>query len=167
MLAVGTLTCPPADPVFSAALSAASFNHPTPTPARGVAGEPTMWEWGTSHFMQDWFGINLPWFSLINTTILVLSSITCQIGVFRAEKGYVSRTGSIFNPASWGMREWYILTFIMGAFFIGGQAYEYFLLTSEGFLLQTNAYTSAVYPATRFPQPRRHIILAPALAGHV
>ena len=150
MLAVGTVIWLASELMFFAALFAAYFNLRNHTTAMAVAGEPTMWEWGTSHFMQDWFGINLPWFSLINTTILVLSSITCQIGVFRAEKGYVSRTGSIFNPASWGMREWYILTFIMGAFFIGGQAYEYFLLTSEGFVLQTNAYTSAFYLATGF-----------------
>ena len=150
MVAVGTVIWLASELMFFAALFAAYFNLRNHTTAMAAPGEPTMWEWGTSHFMQDWFGIQLPWFSIINTTILVLSSITCQIGVFRAEKGYVSRTGSIFNPASWGMREWYILTFIMGAFFIGGQAYEYFLLTSEGFLLQTNAYTSAFYLATGF-----------------
>ncbi len=141
--------------MFFAALFAAYFSLRNVTTAMAAPGEQTMWEWGTSHFMQDWFGIQLPWFSIINTTILVLSSITCQIGVFRAEKGYVSRTGSILNPASWGMREWYILTFVMGAVFIGGQAYEYFLLTSEGFVPPDQRLHLGLLPRHRLPRPAR------------
>ena len=109
-----------------------------------------MWQWGSAHFLQNLFGIEAPWFSLINTTILVLSSITCQIGVHRAERGFVSRTGGLLNVAKWGMREWYTLTFVMGAVFLGGQAYEYSTLVSEGFLPNTNAYTSAFFLATGF-----------------
>ncbi len=54
----------------------------------------------------------------INTTVLVLSSVTCQMGVFKAEAGKVGRDGSILNPASWGLREWYVLSFLMGAYFV-------------------------------------------------
>ena len=32
-------------------------------------------------------------FSTVNTTVLVLSSLTCQLGVFAAERGQVGRTG--------------------------------------------------------------------------
>ena len=31
----------------------------------------------------------------MNTMILVLSSVTCQLGVFAAERGQVGRTGSV------------------------------------------------------------------------
>ena len=58
-------------------------------------------------------------FASVNTTILVLSSLTCQMGVFAAERGQVSRQGSIFDFMKWGLREWLILTYIMGAIFIG------------------------------------------------
>ena len=152
MVALGTLIWLASELMFFAAIFAAYFSLRNATTAMAAPGEQTMWEWGTSHFLSDpmLFGQQVPWFSLINTTILVLSSVTCQIGVFRAEKGFVSRTGSLLNVAKWGMREWYILTFAMGAVFIGGQAYEYTLLVSEGFTLQTNAYTGAFFLATGF-----------------
>ena len=38
----------------------------------------------------------------------------------------------------------------MGAVFIGGQAYEYANLVGEGFVMSTNAYTSAFFLATGF-----------------
>jgi cytochrome c oxidase subunit 3 len=48
------------------------------------------------------------------------------------------------------MREWFSLTFLMGAFFIAGQIYEYAFLVSEGLALSTNAYSSVFYIATGF-----------------
>ncbi|MFT3877236.1 MAG: heme-copper oxidase subunit III [Propioniciclava sp.] len=150
MVAVGTVIWLASELMFFAALFAAYFNLRNHTTAMAAEGQQTMWQWGSAHFMQDWFGIQLPWFSIINTTILVLSSVTCQVGVMRAENGFVSRTGGLLNVAKWGMREWYVLTFAMGSFFIGGQAFEYYQLVSEGFLLGTNAYTSAFYLATGF-----------------
>lgn len=152
MVAIGTLIWLASELMFFAALFAAYFSLRDATNAMAAPGEQTMWEWGASHFLTDPVvgGQQWPWFSMVNTLILVLSSITCQIGVFRAEKGFVGRTGSPFNPARWGMREWYWLTFFMGAVFIGGQAYEYALLMSEGFALSTNAYTGAFFLATGF-----------------
>jgi cytochrome c oxidase subunit 3 len=76
--------------------------------------------------------------------------VTCQFGVFAAERFQAKRTGSLLNIKSWGMREWFSLTFLMGAFFIAGQIYEYAHLTQEGLALSTNAYTSVFYLATGF-----------------
>ena len=73
------------------------------------------------------------------TTVLVLSSVTCQMGVFAAERGDV-----------FGLRRWYILTFVMGAFFVAGQGYEYFHLVEEGTTLSSSAYGSVFYMATGF-----------------
>jgi cytochrome c oxidase subunit 3 len=89
-------------------------------------------------------------FAAINTTILVLSSVTCQFGVFAAERFQARRTGSIFKFSAWGMREWFSLTFLMGAFFIAGQVYEYAHLVIEGLSLSTNAYSSVFYITTGF-----------------
>lgn len=93
--------------------------------------------------------LNIP-FSSANTTILVLSSVTCQLGVFAAERGQVGRTGSVFNVKGWGLREWFILTFIMGAVFIGGQATEYAELIHEGLTIPANAYGTVFYLTTGF-----------------
>ncbi len=151
VVAVGTIIWLASELMFFAALFAAYFSlREITNAAAATSGTTPMWEWGASHLDNDWFGTTYPWFASINTLILLLSSVTCQLGVHAAEKGLVSRTGSLLNPARWGLREWYTLTFVMGAIFIGGQAYEYTNLVSEGFLPSTNAYTSAFFLATGF-----------------
>jgi cytochrome c oxidase subunit 3 len=89
-------------------------------------------------------------FSALNTTVLVLSSVTCQFGVFAAERFQPRRVGSLLQVSKWGMREWFSLTFLMGAFFIGGQIYEYAHLVQEGMTLSSSAYGSVFYLATGF-----------------
>jgi cytochrome c oxidase subunit 3 len=84
------------------------------------------------------------------TTVLVLSSVTCQFGVFAAERFQLRRTGSTLDFRKWGMSEWFALTFLMGAFFVGGQIYEYANLVSEGLSFSTNAYSSVFYLTTGF-----------------
>ena len=92
---------------------------------------------------------NVP-FATVNTTILVLSSLTCQLGVFAAERGQVGRTGSVLNVSGWGLREWFILTYVMGAIFIGGQALEYAELVHEGMTIPSSAYGTMFYLTTGF-----------------
>lgn len=89
-------------------------------------------------------------FALVNTIILVLSSVTCQMGVFAAEQLKPRRTGSLLNIKAWGMAEWFVLTFIMGAIFVCGQVYEYATLVSEGVTIASSAYGSAFYITTGF-----------------
>lgn len=85
-----------------------------------------------------------------NTVVLVLSSVTCQFGVFKAEQLKARRTGSIFQIGQWGMVEWFFLTFIMGAVFVSLQAMEYATLVQEGVTIAANAYGSAFYITTGF-----------------
>jgi cytochrome c oxidase subunit 3 len=82
--------------------------------------------------------LNIP-FASVNTTILVLSSVTCQLGVFAAERGDVK-----------GLRMWFIITFLMGSVFIAGQVTEYAELVHEGLTLSSSAYGSAFYLTTGF-----------------
>ncbi len=82
--------------------------------------------------------LNIP-FASINTTVLVLSSVTCQLGVFAAERGDVK-----------GLRKWFMITFLMGAFFIGGQVAEYSKLVKEDLTLSSSPYGSAFYLTTGF-----------------
>jgi cytochrome c oxidase subunit 3 len=134
MVSVGTIVWLASELMFFAALFAAYFT------IRAVS--PQLWEQSTAV-------LNLP-FASFNTTVLVLSSVTCQMGVFAAERGQVGRTGSALNPAKWGLREWFVLTYVMGAFFIGGQAYEYAELIHEGITIPSSSYGSIFYLATGF-----------------
>ena len=86
----------------------------------------------------------------IITVILVASSVTAQFGVFAAERHQPRRTGGLLQFKNWGMVEWYIVSFIMGAIFIAGQTYEFAVLVSHGVAIQTNAFGSAFYITTGF-----------------
>ena len=134
MVSVGTIIWLASELMFFAALFAAYFT------IRSVS--PDLWT-------QETEKLNVP-FSSINTTILVLSSLTCQLGVFAAERGQVGRKGKVFNVRGWGLREWFILTYCMGAIFIGGQALEYTELIHEGVTIPSSAYGSLFYLATGF-----------------
>lgn len=91
--------------------------------------------------------LNIP-FSTVNTLILVSSSVTCQFGVFAAERMQKRATG--WKPSQWGMTEWFYLTFILGGIFVSGQVWEYANLVAEGMSFNSNAYSSAFYLATGF-----------------
>lgn len=134
MVSVGTIIWLSSELMFFAALFACYFTI--------RAQSPDLWANETEL-------LNVP-FSSANTTVLVLSSVTCQLGVFAAERGKVGRSGSVFNVAGWGLREWFILTFIMGSVFIGGQSFEYAELIHEGLTIPANAYGSVFYLTTGF-----------------
>ena len=134
-VAVGTIVWLASELMFFAALFAMYFT------IRAVQG-PAIWAESTEL-------LNIP-FAAFNTTILVLSSVTCQFGVFAAERFQSYRTGNLFQFTRWGMREWFALTFLMGAFFVSGQIYEYAMLVSEGKTLSSDAYGSVFYVATGF-----------------
>ncbi|CAM5232491.1 hypothetical protein SMICM304S_03766 [Streptomyces microflavus] len=98
---------------------------------RSVMG-PDYWKEMAGH-------LNFP-FSATNTTILVLSSLTCQLGVFAAERGDVKK-----------LRTWFIITFVMGSIFIGGQVLEYTELVKDaGLSLSSDPYGSVFYLTTGF-----------------
>jgi cytochrome c oxidase subunit III len=134
MVSVGTIIWLSSELMFFAALFASYFT------IRAVS--PELWA-------QETQLLNVP-FSTANTIILVLSSVTCQLGVFAAERGQVGRSGSVFKVGGWGLREWFILTYIMGAIFIGGQALEYAELIHEGVTIPSSAYGTMFYLTTGF-----------------
>lgn len=134
-VAVGTIVWLSSELMFFAALFAMYFT------TRAVQG-PEVWLDSTKI-------LNIK-FAAINTTVLVLSSVTCQFGVFAAERFQLRKTGKIWQVSTWGMREWFALTFLMGAFFIGGQVYEYAALVQEGLTLSSRAYGSVFFITTGF-----------------
>ncbi|TRW47172.1 cytochrome c oxidase subunit 3 [Georgenia yuyongxinii] len=134
-LSVGVIVWLSSELMFFAGLFAMYFTH------RSVAG-PEVWTETSSI-------LNFP-FSFANTTVLVLSSVTCQMGVFAAERFQATRTGSLLNVARWGMVEWYTLTFLMGAFFVSGQVAEYAELVQHGLTVSSGSYGSVFYITTGF-----------------
>ena len=134
MVSVGTIIWLSSELMFFAALFAAYFT------IRAVS--PALWA-------QETAKLNVP-FASVNTTVLVLSSVTCQLGVFAAERGQVGRRAGVLNVPGWGLREWFVLTYLMGAFFIAGQATEYAALVHEGVTIPSSPYGSIFYLATGF-----------------
>ena len=133
-MAIGTVVWLASELMFFAGLFAMYFTL--------RASRPDIWE-------DNVHKLNVT-FALINTIILVLSSVACQMGVFAAEQLKPRRTGSLLNVKAWCMAEWFVLTFIMGAIFVAGQAYEYATLVSEGVTIASSAYGSAFYITTGF-----------------
>ena len=134
MVSVGTIVWLSSELMFFAALFASYFT------IRAVS--PGLWA-------QETAKLDVPYASL-NTTVLVLSSLTCQLGVFAAERGHVGRSGRVWQVRLWGLREWFVLTYAMGAFFIGGQAKEYATLIEDGTTIPSSAYGSVFYLTTGF-----------------
>ena len=133
-VAVGTIVWLSSELMFFAGLFAMYFTL--------RAEAPEAWEQWTPV-------LNVP-FALANTTVLVLSSFTAQAGVWAAERYQRRRTGSIFQFRRWGMHEWFVLTYIMGAIFVAGQVYEYSKLISEGLTISSSPYGSVFYLTTGF-----------------
>ena len=129
---VGTIVWLGSEVMFFAALFAMYFSL--------RANSPALWEEGTSH-------LNVP-FALVNTLILVASSFTAQFGVFAAERMQPRATG--MSPTKWGMVEWFMISYVLGAVFVAGQVWEYAVLMSDGVSLSSDSYGSACYITTGF-----------------
>jgi cytochrome c oxidase subunit 3 len=127
MVSVGTIIWLSSELMFFAALFAMYFSIRAAVPATG----PLSWPAHTEH-------LNVA-YALPVTIILVSSSITCQMGVFAAERGDVYR-----------LRRWFVFTFILGTLFVLGQANEYRMLVGEGIKLNADGYGSVFYLTTGF-----------------
>ena len=119
MVSVGTIVWLSSELMFFAALFAMYFTIRATT--------------GHANWPPEHVHLNIP-YSFFFTVILVLSSVTCQIGVFRAEEGKVH-----------ALRFWFFLTFVMGLAFVLGQANEFRSQYGEGNKLNTDGYGSMFY----------------------
>ncbi len=123
MVSVGTIVWLSSELMFFAALFAMYFAI--------RAADYSQWEKHTE-------ALNIPYATTF-TVILVLSSVTCQMGVFAAEKGDVH-----------ALRRWFTITFVMGLIFVLGQANEYLTLVEEGIKINVDGYGSMFYLTTGF-----------------
>jgi cytochrome c oxidase subunit 3 len=125
MVSVGTIVWLSSELMFFAALFAMFFS------IRASAVGAAQWE-------EHSKSLNVP-YALTFTVILVASSVTCQIGVFAAERGDVH-----------SLRRWFFLTFVMGLTFVLGQANEYHNLVGEGVKINKDGFGSMFYLTTGF-----------------
>ncbi|GIL28844.1 putative cytochrome c oxidase subunit 3 [Actinocatenispora comari] len=123
MVSVGVIVWLSSELMFFAALFAMYFSIRAAAPELWAHHTPTL---------------DVP-YALGNTIILVLSSVTCQFGVFAAERGNVYR-----------LRMWFSITFIMGLVFVLGQLNEYHNLYAEGLKIDTDGYGSMFFLTTGF-----------------
>jgi cytochrome c oxidase subunit III len=123
MVSVGTIVWLSSELMFFAALFAMYFSI--------RAADYSMWQEHTPK-------LDIP-YATVNTIVLVLSSVTCQLGVFAAEKGDV-----------FALRRWFTITFIMGLIFVLGQGNEYRSLVHEGIKINSDGYGSMFYLTTGF-----------------
>jgi cytochrome c oxidase subunit 3 len=124
MVSIGTIVWLASELMFFAALFAMYFTIRSVTGAGNWPPEGAALAVGYSAFF---------------TIILVLSSVTCQIGVFAAERGDVYK-----------LRRWFALTLLMGLTFVLGQANEYRNFVHEGTTLSSSPYGSVFYLTTGF-----------------
>jgi cytochrome c oxidase subunit 3 len=123
MVSVGTIVWLSSELMFFAALFAMYFSI--------RAAAPGLWKEHTPVLKLG--------YAVVFTTILVLSSVTCQFGVFAAERGNVH-----------SLRRWFALTFVMGLIFVLGQANEYRNLVHEGVKINADGYGSMFDLTTGF-----------------
>lgn len=123
MVYVGTIVWLSSELLFFAGLFAMFFSTRAAAPEQWVEHVPKL---------------SLP-YALPFTVILLLSSITCQIGVFRALRGDAQ-----------GVRRWFTLTFVMGLVFVLGQFYEYIDLVEHGIKINADGFGSVYYLTTGF-----------------
>jgi len=123
MVSVGTIVWLSSELMFFAALFAMYFTV--------RAAHPGDWPMAPTE-------LNVP-YALVVTLILVSSSFTCQFGVFAAERGDV-----------FGLRRWFLLSFVLGLAFVLGQANEYRSLIDEGTTISATGYGSVFYLTTGF-----------------
>jgi cytochrome c oxidase subunit III len=123
MVSVGTIVWLSSELMFFAALFAMYFSI--------RAADPALWREHTPH-------LNV-FYALPFTLVLVGSSVTCQMGVFAAERGDV-----------FSLRRWFVISFLMGLVFLLGQANEYHTLVGEGIKINSDGYGSVFYLTTGF-----------------
>ncbi|MDY3127847.1 MAG: heme-copper oxidase subunit III [Corynebacterium sp.] len=124
LVSVGTIVFLSQELMFFAGLFAMWFT----SRANGQSGD---WAEQTAH-------LNVPMGILI-TTILILSSVTSQFGVFAAERGDVYK-----------LRIWYAITIALGLVFMAIVAFEWFEMIHHGVTIQASVFGSVFYILTGF-----------------
>jgi cytochrome c oxidase subunit 3 len=104
----------------------------------------------TGTLVHDWIPVQLPRLLLINTFVLLISSLTMEMARRHAVREAASQASSVSATAgvSANRISWLALTVVLGLVFLTGQWMAWRQLAASGFELATSPSSSFVYLLT-------------------
>jgi cytochrome c oxidase subunit 3 len=105
----------------------------------------------TNTLLHDWFPVPLPRLLLINTGVLLISSVTMELARRQAaRKRALARCMSVAGAPEHAKEEisWLALTVVLGLSFLAGQWMAWRELAASGFYLASSPSSSFVYLLT-------------------
>jgi cytochrome c oxidase subunit 3 len=105
----------------------------------------------TNLLVRDWIPVKLPTLLLVNTFVLLLSSVGMELArrQFRGDVALVSATAAPgIAPAEHAKMPWLAMTLVLGLLFLFGQWSAWQQLAAHGFYVSTTPSSSFVYLLT-------------------
>jgi cytochrome c oxidase subunit III len=104
----------------------------------------------TNTLLHDWFPVPLPRLLLINTAVLLISSITMELARRQAARKRLAQLASIPGVSVEAKEEisWLALTVVLGLGFLAGQWMAWRELAASGFYVASSPSSSFVYLLT-------------------
>jgi cytochrome c oxidase subunit 3 len=104
----------------------------------------------TNTLLHDWFPVPLPRLLLLNTIVLLISSVTMELARRQAARRALTQLSSV-SGVTVGVKEeisWLALTMVLGLSFLTGQWMAWRELAAGGFYLGSSPSSSFVYLLT-------------------
>jgi cytochrome c oxidase subunit 3 len=104
----------------------------------------------TNALLHDWFPVPLPRLLLLNTVVLVISSVTMELARRQAARKACVQFSSIpgVSVDAKGEMPWLALTVVLGLTFLAGQWMAWRELAANGFYVASSPSSSFVYLLT-------------------
>jgi cytochrome c oxidase subunit 3 len=105
----------------------------------------------TNSLVHDWIPVRLPRLLLVNTAVLLLSSITIELARRRAARNAVlTQVASVSDVSAHGDEKisWLALTLVLGLTFLVGQGMAWRELAASGFYISATPSSSFVFLLT-------------------
>lgn len=113
-------------------------------------GLPTL-DPGTNQLVRDWIPVKLPALLLVNTLVLLVSSVGMELARRQTKLAAVAATakaGAGVSASAEGKTPWLAMTIALGLLFLYGQWLAWKQLAASGFYVSTTPSSSFVYLLT-------------------
>lgn len=104
----------------------------------------------TNQLVRDWIPVKLPALLLVNTLVLLVSSIGMELARRQTKLAVVAATSKPAGASAYaeGKTPWLAMTIALGLFFLFGQWMAWKQLAASGFYVSTTPSSSFVYLLT-------------------
>ena len=104
----------------------------------------------TNALLHDWFPVPLPRLLLLNTIVLLISSVTMELARRQAARRALAQFSSVSGATVGATEEisWLALTVVLGLSFLTGQWMAWRELAANGFYMASSPSSSFVYLLT-------------------